>query len=461
MPTTLRHGLWVVLIALGGLFFAHEAGHLQADRELAQQRSEAMQVLALHRARLEGALNASLYLTHGLASQIAVEGGISEERFALLARDLIGINPYIRNIVLAPDNTIRMVYPLAGNERALGLHYPDRPDQWPAVRRAIETRQPVVAGPLELVQGGIGILNRIPVFRRGGPQDGAYWGIVSSVIDFGALLRTAGLEGEPSPYVFALKAMNARGEDETFLWGDPQLFEGGHLALDVRLPGATWVLGARPEAGWTHRTGEQTEAFWIGIALTLLITALVHLLLAKQRAIGHLAMHDPLTELLNRRAFDRRLEEAVARQRRYGGSFAVLHIDLDGFKPINDQFGHAAGDEALRIIASRLRDARRLDDVVARLGGDEFAILVQGGEPSAIPMARNLADKVLAAIRQPLWLAGQKAHLGASIGIAACPEHVCEEGGLMRLADQAMYQAKACGKGLWVISDGQSPCSLG
>ncbi|MEW6693034.1 MAG: diguanylate cyclase [Pseudomonadota bacterium] len=451
MTSTIRHGIWVVLILLIGFFFAHEAGHLQAEREVAQQRAEALNVLAIHRAGLEGALNSTLYLTGGLASQIAVDGGISEHRFALLAEDLIGINPYIRNIGLAPGNTIRMVYPLAGNERALGLHYPDHPDQWPAVQRAIEARQPVIAGPIPLVQGGIGIINRIPVFLRSGSQEGTYWGMVSSVIDFDALLGAAGVAGEGSPYQFALIAWNARGEDEPFQWGETALFHGAHVALDVRLPGATWSLGLRPKAGWNSRSGEQTEAFWIGILLTLLIATLVHLLLRKQRAISHLAMHDPLTELLNRRAFDSRLEEAVARQRRHGGSFAVLHFDLDGFKPINDQLGHAAGDEALRIIALRLLDVLRLDDVVARLGGDEFAILVQGTEPSAIPMAESVAEKVLVAIGQPMWLDGQEARLSASIGIAACPEHVCEEGGLMRLADQAMYQAKAGGKGRWVV----------
>lgn len=463
MTSTIRHGIWVVLILLIGFFFAREAGHLQAEREVAQQRAEALNALAIHRAGLEGALNATLYLTGGLASQIAVEGGISEQRFALQAGDLIGINPYIRNIGLAPDNTIRMVYPLAGNERALGLHYPDHPDQWPAVQHAIESRQPVIVGPIQLVQGGIGIINRTPVFLRSGPAEGAYWGMVSSVIDFDALLETAGLAGDGGPYVFALRAQNARGMDGAFYWGEPGLFAGPHVALSVRLPGCSWSLGLRPKAGWNDRAGEQTEAFWIGILLTLLIATLLHLLLRKQRAISHLAMHDPLTELLNRRAFDSRLEEVVARQLRHGGSFAVLHCDLDGFKPINDRLGHAAGDEALRIIALRLLDVLRLDDVVSRLGGDEFAILVQGAEPSAIPMAENVAEKVLAAIGQPMWLDGQEARLSASIGIAACPEHVCEEGGLMRLADQAMYQAKAAGKGCWVIGGarGGAPGGLG
>lgn len=451
MASTARHYLWAPLIVLLGIFFAHEAGHLQAEREVTQQRADALNVLAMHRARLEGVLNASLYLTGGLSSLIAVEGGISAERFNLLAQDLIGLNPHIRNIALAPDNTVVLTYPLAGNEAAIGLHYPDNAEQWPAVQRAMELKHAVVAGPIRLAQGGEGIVNRVPIFLRGGERPGAYWGVVSSVINFDTLLEASGLGAPDSPYVFALRHGECGDVDTTPFWGEPEMFTAEHVELSVRLPEATWTLALRPRAGWTDRIGYQTEAFWIGVVLTLLIAGLVHMLLRKQRAISHLAMHDSLTELLNRRAFDDRLEEAAARQLRHGGSFAVLHLDLDGFKPINDKLGHAAGDQALSIIAARMREVLRLDDVCARFGGDEFGILVQSSNPSAMKMAEQVAQKVLMAINQPMQIDGRRVNCSVSIGIAACPEHTCEEGGLMRFADQAMYQAKAAGKGRWMV----------
>ena len=451
MVSTARHHLWALLIVLLGVFFAHEAGHLQAEREATQQRADALNVLAMHRARLEGVLNASLYLTGGLSSLIAVEGGISAERFTLLAQDLIGLNPHIRNIALAPDNTIVQTYPLSGNEAIIGLHYPDKAEQWPAVQRAMELRHAVVAGPILLAQGGTGIVNRVPVFLRGGERSGTYWGLVSSVINFDTLLEASGLLDPASPYVFALRHGERGGVDRAPFWGEPETFAAEHVELSVRLPEAAWTLALRPREGWTDRVGCQTEAFWIGVVLTLLIAALVHVLLRKQRAISHLAMHDSLTELLNRRAFDDRLEEAAARQLRHGGSFAVLHLDLDGFKPINDKLGHAVGDQALRVIATRMREVLRLDDVCARFGGDEFGILVQSASPSVMRMAEQVAQKVLTAINQPMQIDGHRVSCSVSIGIAVCPEHTCEEGGLMRIADQAMYQAKAAGKGRWRV----------
>lgn len=452
MSSTHRHRLWVLLIVLLGGFFSHEAGHLQASRELAQQRSEALGALAMHRARLEGVLNATLHLTGGLASLVAVEGGVRQDRFNLLAQDLIGLNPHIRNIVLAPGNTIRMVYPLAGNEAALGLHYPDNAEQWPVVARAIELRRSVVAGPVNLVQGGIGIINRTPIFLRGNGEDGAYWGMVSSVINFTTLLEAAGLSNLEPAWRFALRGRDAEGAQGNVFWGDEGLFARDHLALEVRLPDGAWSLGIRPSAGWVSPVAWRTGAFWIGLLLTSLIASLAWLLLRKQRAISHLAMHDPLTELLNRRAFDHRLEEAAARQRRQGGSFAVLHLDLDGFKPINDTLGHAAGDQALRLIAERMRAVLRLDDVSARFGGDEFGILLQDSNGDALLMAEKVAAKMLDAINQPMHIDGHTVGCSVSIGIAACPDHTCEEGRLMRLADQTMYQAKAAGRGRWRVA---------
>ncbi len=162
-------------------------------------------------------------------------------------------------------------------------------------------------------------------------------------------------------------------------------------------------------------------------------------------------MHDALTGLLNRRAFDQRLAEVTVRRLRHGGSLAVLHLDLDGFKPINDRLGHAAGDQALRILADRMRAILRGDDVVARFGGDEFVILVQGAEPSSLRMAERVADKVLETVCLPMLIDGEEVRCGVSIGIACCPEHVCDEDSLMRYADQAMYAAEAAGKGCWRV----------
>ncbi|MBP6903285.1 MAG: EAL domain-containing protein [Burkholderiaceae bacterium] len=170
------------------------------------------------------------------------------------------------------------------------------------------------------------------------------------------------------------------------------------------------------------------------------------------------AFQDPLTGLPNRALFDDRLRHAVARLQRRGAGqaspvvpvgavgaehLAVLFVDLDGFKPVNDSLGHAAGDQLLCEVARRLREAARDDDTLARLGGDEFVLLLEG--PGAASAATALAERLLEVIRRPFDLGGQPMSLSCSIGIALYPEHDASGQRLLACADAAMYAAKRSG----------------
>lgn len=160
---------------------------------------------------------------------------------------------------------------------------------------------------------------------------------------------------------------------------------------------------------------------------------------AHQRELRFLADHDPLTRLLNRRAFVERLDAEVARAIRYRHSFGLVICDLDGFKVLNDQFGHPAGDEALQVFARILQAALRKGDEAFRIGGDEFAlVLAEAGEAEAREVIKRIADDV--------------AGPGASFGIASCPEHARDAQVLFRLADEALYEAKRNGSGLQFVA---------
>jgi diguanylate cyclase (GGDEF)-like protein len=164
-----------------------------------------------------------------------------------------------------------------------------------------------------------------------------------------------------------------------------------------------------------------------------------------EERIRHAANHDPLTGLMNRRMFMDCLNAEVALARRTGMGCAVLYIDLDGFKPVNDQFGHAVGDAALVQVAQTIQRIARESDFVARLGGDEFAILQRGVQHSGV--ARGLAERLLAGICQKLDIEALDVWLGASIGVALCPDDADQPDVLLRHADKAMYQAKARSRG--------------
>lgn len=165
-------------------------------------------------------------------------------------------------------------------------------------------------------------------------------------------------------------------------------------------------------------------------------------LLETQENLRHMAHHDPLTGLPNRAMFEDRLDQALLRAERQGQGFALLYMDLDGFKPINDQCGHAAGDTMLRHVAERLLDSVRKSDTVARIGGDEFAILLD--EVTAPQAAALVAEQCQANAASPVSLGDRDWSIGLSIGIACYPGDGKSAGELLRHADNAMYQAKKC-----------------
>jgi diguanylate cyclase (GGDEF)-like protein len=169
-----------------------------------------------------------------------------------------------------------------------------------------------------------------------------------------------------------------------------------------------------------------------------------------QERVQYLAYYDPLTDLPNRTLFADRLQQAVLIGRRKKHSFALMFMDLDRFKDINDTLGHDTGDQVLQQVAARIKACMRESNTVARMGGDEFAILLP--TTSHLDGAAVVARKILAAFKKPLQIGDQTLGIGASLGIALFPEHGNETNSLMRAADAAMYEAKHTHSGFKVYS---------
>ena len=158
----------------------------------------------------------------------------------------------------------------------------------------------------------------------------------------------------------------------------------------------------------------------------------------------HMALHDPLTGLPNRRLLEDRIGLALSHARRYDRVVGLLYLDLDGFKTINDERGHEAGDRLLLMVAERLAASTRQQDTVARIGGDEF-IMVLADLNDAEDVMRP-ATKILDALAQPFEIDGAALQITVSIGIAAYPRNGLDVHGLIARADQALYDAKAAGR---------------
>jgi diguanylate cyclase len=164
--------------------------------------------------------------------------------------------------------------------------------------------------------------------------------------------------------------------------------------------------------------------------------------------LEHQAFHDSLTDLANRALFNDRVRQALARARRSGRGLAVLFVDLDDFKVVNDSLGHGAGDRLLREVAARLRSCLRDHDTVGRLGGDEFAILAEDAD---LGSARQLAERIIATLATPFPLVGGQVTIHASIGIAFDERLALDEARLLRNADIARYAAKSRGNGTYEV----------
>ncbi|MEX0730282.1 MAG: PAS domain S-box protein [Aquisalimonadaceae bacterium] len=234
-----------------------------------RQQTESVEQLSLIRARLESELNTSIFLTHGLAAYVATNPAIDKPGFNQLARELLSRDTHIRHLAIAPNNVISAVYPVEGNEPALGLDLTSVPEQRAAVERAIERGTMVVTGPINLIQGGQALATREPVFiHRDGERH--YWGLVTAVIRTEALFGNAGLPNPNLPLQVAIRSMEP---GQPMLLGSQALFEQAEFRQIVQLPGTEWEIAAVSTRADSFLDKGASRAF--GILLALLAGVLI------------------------------------------------------------------------------------------------------------------------------------------------------------------------------------------
>jgi PAS domain S-box-containing protein len=198
-------------------------------------------------------LNERLFLTRGLVAHVSTHPDVSQGEFQALAGALIAEKNGIRSIQLARNTVVSHLYPLEGNEKAQGLRLLELPAQRAAVLRALETKNTVVAGPVDLVQGGVAFVSRTPIYLTppgGPPGGGRYWGLATVLVDKDTLLKKAGLFDDAAALQYALRGKDGLGAQGGVFFGDPAIFESSPVVLDIYLPNGSWQLGAIPVGGW-------------------------------------------------------------------------------------------------------------------------------------------------------------------------------------------------------------------
>lgn len=580
-------------VLLIGAFLSYGLGALDNARHRDNDRAGLALQLSSLGTQLAERVRFAFSGTEGIAQLISIDGSISPQHFRRMAHSAIDAVPYIRNIVIAPDEVILDTYPLAGNEGIIGLDYRSLLNQYPLIEKARVTGAALLAGPLTLYQGGRELIYRRPVFLSAHPEHEPYWGVISVVTSTDALLKAAGLEEEEGLQI-ALRGHDGLGAAGQLIYGDPALFDSDPIMVDVSIPGGRWQLAALPKNGWVERSILDSSLFLLAISTSILLSLFIlqaslnHRLIQRrnaelckeiterevvtssliqsedrfrmlferspdpiwirgqdgrinlgntaamkalgfegdsfpsvtvadispqfqpdgqssivkaaalrveveregslrfewdhrrvdgsvfptevtlctmqlaqelvtyaivrdvtvrreaERGLERLAHFDSVTGLPNRVLFHTQLIQGIEQAKRQNNCMAVLMLDLDGFKMVNDSLGHPMGDLLLQQATHRFVDAARFGDVVARLGGDEFGFILDGLECEAdvVPVV----GRILQSLHKPFDLDGTAALVTASIGVTMYPENGTTAQALLTQADTAMYAAKEAGR---------------
>jgi len=429
----------------------------------------APRVAAANRASFEAAVRAS-----GVADYAIWERDKAGQRIPAIDRDFY----------------FPILYPVPASiaPKVLGVNIAFEPMRRRAVLHAIETRAPAATPPLQLVSGkGMidGFMSFLPVFGKDDAA-GEPRGVVYGVFEIAPLIEnilSVALPGDIGVYLYDSAKPSetqlihwhpAGGSSDRAAPARQDLFAAPHWESTLRMADQTWgVLFVPDRVSSFSRLSPALLPFAVGLLIAGMIEA--YLLVSMRRTLqlerlteelhvtaetlaergeklAHLVRHDPLTGLRNRSGF---AEDAsrLASQGLDQTCVAVLMLDLDRFKAVNDTLGHAAGDLLLCEAARRLCENVREGDIVARLGGDEFVIVrIEGSQLDA---AEALADRLVEVLSRPYRIFSQDVEIGASIGIAICGGAELDIDHMLRRADRALYSAKIAGRGKWHLSVGE------
>ncbi|WP_342619318.1 diguanylate cyclase [Rhodoferax sp. GW822-FHT02A01] len=342
-----------------------------------------------------------------------------------------------------------------------------------AMERARDSGIAAISGNVQLkTQGNLaspGFIMYLPVYASGMPHESLQQrrdhlvGWVYAAFQMSDFM--ASLYGSQSPGLMVAIYDGTDVRDSALLYqsdngnanGDGPSAETLQSIEYMVLAGHNWTLLLRSKDsfesnfGRSMATGIAVGGAILGLVMALLAWQLIHgremalrFASSMTEELRHMAQHDPLTGLPNRALFNDRLHQELARAKRQNGRFAMVFLDLDQFKPINDNYGHAIGDQILKEVAKRLQKCVRAADTVGRIGGDEFVVLL--AHLSETDHVLELADKFRLALKAPFMVNGQPLALSCSVGVAVYPDNGTDAIALVKNADEAMYRAKDAGR---------------
>lgn len=492
---------WLILLAmLGTTWFvwdherqnARKEMHAQFDFALRDTVSRVEQRVAAYEQMLRGVQG--LFATTGIHNRDAIRDYVETLRLDadFSGIQLIGVIEHVPQTAKAEHiGAMRRlgvadyrIHPLAeratyapiiqgesfsgGKHAFLGLDSWADPVRRQALEKARDSGMAAISGKMQLAidEGGAdnpGFVMYLPIFAHGQPHDSVAQrrtqliGWVFAAFHMNEFM--ASLYGKQAEGLAFAIYDGATPGDAALMFRHGDSADGAlHAHEYMVVAGHTWTLTLLTQPGFEARFGRDSSLLIAvaGIALSVAMALLAWLMInGRARALQlaarmteelrHAAQHDSLTGLPNRALFSDRVHGKLAHARRHDERFALIFLDLDEFKPINDRYGHAVGDLLLQQVARRLQDSIRASDTVGRIGGDEFVVLI--GDLAAPDAALALARKIHQELLRPYCVDGRELSISCSLGVAIYPDDGSDEIALTRRADEAMYRAKASGSG--------------
>ena len=288
------HSLWRRTIILLSITAAISFGVSNVIEQLdyitfhEQQRHQVEQQSSSIRSRLENQIQTNLEISKALVIYMkSKDFQFTKDEFNAISKNIVETNPHIRHLALAKDLIVNMVYPVTNNAKAIGLNYRSNAEQWPMVKKSIENRKSILAGPVNLVQGGVAFIGRIPIFYEANLEkpENDLWGLLSVIIDMNALFDSAELSTYKDINI-AIRGTDAMGEKGNVFYGDGSIFNNDSIKQIIKLPSGSWQLALIPKLGWTSDSPDKVWirssviAFYLLTALFIIFRATQHIKLA-------------------------------------------------------------------------------------------------------------------------------------------------------------------------------------
>ncbi|MFB2934101.1 PAS domain S-box protein [Aerosakkonemataceae cyanobacterium BLCC-F154] len=314
-------------------------------------RADILHQLSTVRAKLEGALNSRLFLARGLVAYVSNHPEIDQAEFERLAKVLISQQTGIGSVALYRDSIVSHIYPLKGHEAAIGFDPTSIPEEREAIQRAINSRKTVIAGPVNLVEGGVGFINRTPIFLSPPnqlPETGRYWGLAGVIVDRDTIFQEAGLinSGKAEKVEFALRGKDGLGAEGEVFFGNGGIFRKNPVILEIKLPNGYWQVAAIPVGGW------QTQApisYWlrIGGGISAVLTGVLVYIWVRSP--------DKLRQAVQRATIALKESETKYRELVQNANSIILKVDPEGNITFFNEFAqHFFGYSETEIIGQNI-----------------------------------------------------------------------------------------------------------